>query len=150
MDADSIGADRGIRPPKVPLGDRVARPVSTSCKKSIRPDRDGSLHRCKIEVYQHICKPLWRKFLNKFGYLVRRNTTILNERLEIVCRGGFGILPYRINSSHKNLCVITSWRAGEQGCGTGLSSGYGNLELDTTFFQVSRSKVNQHPHLLQY
>jgi hypothetical protein len=71
---------------------------------------------------------LWWKFLYKFGYLVGRDTTILNERFEIVCRGGFGILPYRIDGSHENLCVITSWRVG---CGgVGLSSGYGDLELN--------------------
>jgi hypothetical protein len=38
VDADSIGADRSIRSPKVPLGDRVARPVSTSCETSIKAD----------------------------------------------------------------------------------------------------------------
>jgi hypothetical protein len=38
VDADSISADGSIRSPKVPLGDRVARPVSTYCETSIKTD----------------------------------------------------------------------------------------------------------------
>jgi hypothetical protein len=75
---------------------------------------------------------LWRKFLDKFGYLVRRDTTVLNERLEIVCRGRFGILPYRVDGCHEYLCVITSWRVGCSGAS--LSGRYGDPELDTSSF----------------